>query len=84
MLGAAVSIYGAINVTKIKQSQSDFTRSRRPPPRSLTSWKLYVHHQLDLITSIESFLLGNPHPTSAQFTAWTKAVGLLESQQGPR
>src|ERR1700677_2642241 len=39
--------------------------------------KLYVHHQLDLITSIESFLIGNPTPTSAQFTAWTKAVDLL-------
>ena len=29
------------------------------------------------MTSIESFLLGNPHPTTAQFTAWTNAVGLL-------
>lgn len=40
--------------------------------------KLYVHHQLDLITSVESFLLGDPHPTNAQFAAWTRAVKLLQ------
>ncbi len=43
--------------------------------------KLYVHHQLDLITSVESYLFGNPQSTNAQFVAWTKAIGLLSHNE---
>jgi diguanylate cyclase (GGDEF)-like protein len=77
MLGTAASIYGAVAVTNSgnQKMHHAFTTSSA----EITSVvKLYVHHQLDLITSVESFLLGNEHPTSAQFTAWTKAIDLLD------
>lgn len=77
MAGAASSIVGALSVTNSgnQRVHHAFTTSSD----EITSViKLYVHHQLDLITSVESFLLGNQHPTSDQFTAWTKAVQLLE------
>jgi diguanylate cyclase (GGDEF)-like protein len=76
VLGAAASIYGAVAIANSgnQKLQHEFTTSSAEITGVL---KLYVHHQLDLITSVESFLFGNPRPTSAQFTAWTKAVDIL-------
>jgi diguanylate cyclase (GGDEF)-like protein len=77
VLGATGSIYSAVAVTNSgnQKVRHAFTTSSAEITEVL---KLYVHHQLDLITSVESFLLGNEHPTNAQFTAWTKAIGLLD------
>jgi diguanylate cyclase (GGDEF)-like protein len=75
-LGAATSVYSAATVTAANNQK--VLRAFSTSSSEITDvLELYVHHQLDLMTSIESFLLGNPHPTTAQFTAWTNAVGLL-------
>jgi diguanylate cyclase (GGDEF)-like protein len=76
LLGTAGSIYSAVAVTTSgnQKMQHAFTTSSAEISDVV---QLYVHHQLDLITSVESFLLGNEHPSSAQFTSWTKAIDLL-------
>lgn len=39
--------------------------------------ELSIQHEQDLIDSTESFLIGNPHATQAQFTQWAKEVHVL-------
>jgi diguanylate cyclase (GGDEF)-like protein len=79
-LGAATSVYSAVAVTKA--SNQKVLRAFTTSSSEITDvLELYVHHQLDLMTSIESFLIGNPHPTNAQFTAWTRAIGLLSDNK---
>jgi diguanylate cyclase (GGDEF)-like protein len=76
LIGVAGSFWTALAVDHVgdQRAHRAFITSSAEITDTL---KLYVHHQLDLITSIESFLIGDPTPTSAQFTAWTKAVDLL-------
>ncbi len=76
-LGAAISAYGAVAVSNSNNQRvhHSFTTSSAEITDTL---KLYIHHQLDLITSVGSFLLGNPRPTRTQFDAWTRAVGLFD------
>jgi diguanylate cyclase (GGDEF)-like protein len=76
-LGGAGSIFGALSITS--SGNQKVHRAFSTSAAEITGvLKLYVHHQIDLITSVESFLLGDHHPTGAQFTAWTKAVALLD------
>ena len=39
--------------------------------------ELSIQHEQDLIDSTESFLIGNPHATQAQFTQWANEVHVL-------
>src|SRR5580698_8242717 len=39
--------------------------------------RLAIQHEQDLIVSTESFIVGNPHPSQAQFTAWANDVNVL-------
>ncbi len=76
LIGSAGSVWTALAVNNSgdQRAQRAFITSSAEITGTL---KLYIHHQLDLITSIESFLIGNPNPTAAEFTAWTNAVDLL-------
>jgi diguanylate cyclase (GGDEF)-like protein len=40
--------------------------------------RLAIQHEQDLIVSTESFIIGNPDPSQAQFTAWADEVGALK------
>jgi diguanylate cyclase (GGDEF)-like protein len=39
--------------------------------------QLAIQHEQDLVVSTESFIVGNPHPSQAQFTAWADDINAL-------
>jgi diguanylate cyclase (GGDEF)-like protein len=39
--------------------------------------RLAIQHEQDLIVSTESFIVGNPNPSQAQFSQWAQEVGVL-------
>jgi diguanylate cyclase (GGDEF)-like protein len=39
--------------------------------------QLAIQHEQDLVVSTESFIVGNPHPSQAQFTAWANDINAL-------
>jgi diguanylate cyclase (GGDEF)-like protein len=38
---------------------------------------LAIQHEQDLIVSTESFMVGNPHPSQGEFTAWANDINAL-------
>jgi len=40
--------------------------------------RLAIQHEQDLIVSTESFIIGNPSPSQAQFSKWADEVGALK------
>ena len=76
VLGTSASIFGAMAIarTNDQRTHNAFKSSSAEIADTL---ELYVHHQLDLITSVESLLIGNPQATRAAFNQWASAVNLL-------
>ncbi|MGC1238257.1 MAG: EAL domain-containing protein [Acidimicrobiales bacterium] len=77
VLGSVSSIIGA-NAVDNAQSQrihKDFLTSSLEIGSTL---KLELQGQRDLIGSAESFLVGDPKATQAQFTRWSKDVRVLQ------
>jgi diguanylate cyclase (GGDEF)-like protein len=76
LVGSLASLVGALAVsnTAAQRSQKGFLTSSVEVAATL---KLSIQHEQDLIESTESFLIGNPHATQAQFTQWSKETHVL-------
>jgi diguanylate cyclase (GGDEF)-like protein len=76
VLGSFGSFVGAQGVTNAADQRihRTFTTSSNDIAATL---QLAIQHEHDLIDSTQSFLLGNPHPTQAEFTKWSKEVRVL-------
>jgi diguanylate cyclase (GGDEF)-like protein len=75
-LGSVSSIIGA-NAVEDAQSQSIHKNFLTSSVAIAATLKLEIQGQNDLIESVESFLVGNPNATQAQFTTWSKDVRVL-------
>jgi diguanylate cyclase (GGDEF)-like protein len=67
--GLAVANNATQNSQKVFQTSSD---------QVAATLKLSIQREQDLIESTESFLIGNPHATQAQFTQWSNEVHVLK------
>jgi diguanylate cyclase (GGDEF)-like protein len=75
-VGTAGSLYayGAVRAS-VEKSHKAFTTSSGEIAATL---KLAIQHEQDLVVSTHSFIIGNPHPTQAEFTQWAKNVNVLQ------
>lgn len=75
-LGTVSSFVGANGVANSTDQKCDkaFISTSNEIAATL---KLSIQHQQDLIASTESFLVGNPHATKAQFKKWSSDVHVL-------
>jgi diguanylate cyclase (GGDEF)-like protein len=76
LIGIVGSFVGALAVsnTANEKNQKVFATSSVEITAAL---RLSIQHEQDLIESIESFLIGNPDATQAEFTKWSKDVHVL-------
>ena len=75
-IGAGASAFGfsAIRATSAR-SHKAFQSSAVQISGTL---QLAIQHEQDLIVSTESFIIGNPHPSQAEFTQWADDIGALK------
>jgi diguanylate cyclase (GGDEF)-like protein len=76
-LGSVSSIIGANAVDNV-QSQRIHRNFITSSLEIASTLKLELQGQRDLIGSVESFLVGDPRATQAQFTRWSKDVRVLQ------
>jgi diguanylate cyclase (GGDEF)-like protein len=76
VLGTVISIIGA-NAVDNAQSQSIHKNFLTSSVEIASTLKLEIQGQHDLIESVESFLVGDPNATQAQFAKWSKDVHVL-------
>ena len=76
VLGSVGSFVGANSVANSadQKNQKAFLASSNEIAATL---KLAIQREQDLISSTESFLIGNPHATQAEFNKWSKNVEVL-------
>jgi diguanylate cyclase (GGDEF)-like protein len=76
VLGCCGSYFSAHSVADAndQKNQKAFDASSLEISATL---ELSIQHEQDLIDSTESFLIGNPHATQAQFTQWAHEVHVL-------
>jgi diguanylate cyclase (GGDEF)-like protein len=75
-LGASASIYAFSAVRgSTERSHKAFTASSVQIASTL---HVAIQHEQDLVLSTESFIIGQPHPSQAQFTSWAHDLGVLE------
>src|ERR1700677_3121493 len=77
VLGSVSSIIGA-NAVDNAQSQRIHRAFLTSSVEIGSTLKLEIQGQRDLIGSVESFLVGDPRATQAQFTRWSKDVRVLQ------
>jgi diguanylate cyclase (GGDEF)-like protein len=76
VLGSVSSIIGA-NAVDNAQNQSIHRNFLTSAVEIASTLKLEIQGEHDLIESVESFLVGDPNATQAQFTKWSKDVRVL-------
>ena len=76
LVGSTASVIGSLSVanTATQKSQKVFLTSSEEIAATL---QLSIQHEQDLLESTQSFLIGNPHATQAQFTQWSNEVHVL-------
>jgi diguanylate cyclase (GGDEF)-like protein len=76
LLGSCGSYFSAHSVASAhdQKDQKAFQASSLEISATL---ELSIQHEQDLIDSTESFLIGDPHATQAQFTQWADQVHVL-------
>ncbi|HUY16983.1 MAG TPA: diguanylate cyclase, partial [Acidimicrobiales bacterium] len=76
LLGTLGSVLGgnAVASSTVQRSTKAFQASSNQIASTL---KLEIQHEQDLIRSTESFLMGNPRSTQAQFTQWSNDLHVL-------
>jgi diguanylate cyclase (GGDEF)-like protein len=77
VLGSVSSIIGA-NAVDNAQSQRIHRAFLTSSVEIGSTLKLEIQGQRDLIGSVESFLVGDPRATQAQFTRWSKDVRVFQ------
>jgi diguanylate cyclase (GGDEF)-like protein len=77
LAGGAGSILAANAVARSsdQKSQKAFVASSAA---IATTLRLAIQHEQDLVVSTESFAIGNPDPSRAQFTEWASNVRVLQ------
>jgi CHASE1-domain containing sensor protein len=76
-VGTVASILGTNAIIHSAQARSNksFIASSDQIAATL---KLAIQHEKDLLTSTESFLLGNPTATEAQFITWADTMHVMQ------
>jgi diguanylate cyclase (GGDEF)-like protein len=75
-LGASASIYAFSAVrASTERSHKAFTASSVQIASTL---HVAIQHEQDLVLSTESFIIGQPHPSQAQFTSWAHDLAVLQ------
>ncbi len=79
-VGATASVVGSLAVANAatQKSQKMFVSSSNEVAATI---QLSIQHEQDLIESTESFLIGNPDATQAQFTQWINDVHVMRRYQ---
>ena len=72
-LGSVLGGYGVANSTNQRSDKAFLTSSSE----IASTLRLAIQHEQDLIDSTKSFLMGNSHPTQAQFKKWTNDLHVL-------
>jgi diguanylate cyclase (GGDEF)-like protein len=74
-IGIGTSVFGFSVVRGgSSRAQKAFTTSTG---QIASQMRLALQHEQDLVTSTESFIIGDPHPTPDQFTSWATQTGVL-------
>jgi len=78
-VGAGSSIYGLSAVrASTARSHKAFASSSVQIASTL---QVAIQHEQDLVLSTESFIIGDPHPSQAQFSNWASELGVLQRYQ---
>jgi diguanylate cyclase (GGDEF)-like protein len=72
-IGGSAFAFSAVR-GETARSHKDFSSSSIQIAAAL---QLAIAHEQDLIVSTQSFIIGNPQPSQAQFTQWAKEVNAL-------
>src|ERR1019366_5695953 len=75
-VGAGSTIYGFSAVrASTERSHKAFASSSVQIASTL---QVAIQHEQDLVLSTESFIIGDPHPSQAQFFNWASDLGVLQ------
>ncbi len=73
-VGSTIFAFSGVRVAAAR-SHKDFMSSSVGIAATL---RLAIQHEQDLTVSTESFVIGDPDPTQAEFTQWARDVGALQ------